>query len=258
MGHHRDGTREAADRFQGGEVGPCSTAASARSAPATRTRLHPRCSRYRDPRSAPNSRGWKVRVVPNKFPALQIEGDLTAPGTGIYDVVAASARTRFSSNRRNTTRSSPISRARTSRASVLGDPDPPHRSQSRLTLQLHSRVQESRGGGRRFSSSIRTSSSSPRRSFRSAAIEELEGPASLTSSRNAASSATSSSRSFDGQKRVILDERSYFLAIAPFAARFPFETWVLPRRHEPHFIAWAKTSPPRSWLAVLSSSCCAS
>ena len=32
-----------------------------------------------------NGPGWAVRVVPNKFPALQIEGDLNKRGEGIYD-----------------------------------------------------------------------------------------------------------------------------------------------------------------------------
>ena len=29
--------------------------------------------------------GWRVRVVPNKFPALRIEGDLDRQGEGMYD-----------------------------------------------------------------------------------------------------------------------------------------------------------------------------
>ena len=33
----------------------------------------------------PNSPGWRVRVVPNKFPALQIEGTLDRRGEGLYD-----------------------------------------------------------------------------------------------------------------------------------------------------------------------------
>ena len=40
---------------------------------------------YRDRGTRPNERGWRVRVVPNKFPALQIEGDLHKRGEGIYD-----------------------------------------------------------------------------------------------------------------------------------------------------------------------------
>src|SRR5260370_23544483 len=40
---------------------------------------------YRDRNTRPNERGWRVRVVPNKFPALQIEGDLHKRGEGVYD-----------------------------------------------------------------------------------------------------------------------------------------------------------------------------
>ena len=36
---------------------------------------------------APETPGWRVRVVPNKFPALQIEGDLHKRGEGIYDMM---------------------------------------------------------------------------------------------------------------------------------------------------------------------------
>lgn len=33
----------------------------------------------------PNAPGWRVRVVPNKFPALGIEGDLDREGEGLFD-----------------------------------------------------------------------------------------------------------------------------------------------------------------------------
>ena len=35
---------------------------------------------------SPNTSGWKVRVVPNKFPALRIEGNLDKQGVGLYDM----------------------------------------------------------------------------------------------------------------------------------------------------------------------------
>src|SRR5437773_351460 len=40
-------------------------------------------SRSKD--GVPNGPGWQVRVVPNKFPALQIEGTLDRRGEGLYD-----------------------------------------------------------------------------------------------------------------------------------------------------------------------------
>jgi UDPglucose--hexose-1-phosphate uridylyltransferase len=40
---------------------------------------------YRQNGSAPNTPGWDLRVVPNKFPALQVEGTLDRDGEGMFD-----------------------------------------------------------------------------------------------------------------------------------------------------------------------------
>src|SRR5258708_7955435 len=42
---------------------------------------------YREPHTSANGPGWRVRVVPNKFPALQVEGVLSKRGDGIYDLM---------------------------------------------------------------------------------------------------------------------------------------------------------------------------
>ena len=34
---------------------------------------------------SPNSAGWSIRGVPNKFPALGIEGELDKEGEGLFD-----------------------------------------------------------------------------------------------------------------------------------------------------------------------------
>jgi UDPglucose--hexose-1-phosphate uridylyltransferase len=39
----------------------------------------------RSPGSKANGPGWKMRVIPNKFPALRVEGTLEKDGEGIYD-----------------------------------------------------------------------------------------------------------------------------------------------------------------------------
>jgi UDPglucose--hexose-1-phosphate uridylyltransferase len=38
----------------------------------------------------------------------------------------------------------------------------------------------------------------------------------------------------EDKKRLILDVDG-FVAIAPFASRFPFETWILPKKHSPDY-----------------------
>jgi galactose-1-phosphate uridylyltransferase len=40
---------------------------------------------YRQNGGAPNAPGWDVRVVPNKFPSLQVEGTLDREGEGMFD-----------------------------------------------------------------------------------------------------------------------------------------------------------------------------
>ncbi|HEX9118184.1 MAG TPA: galactose-1-phosphate uridylyltransferase [Anaerolineae bacterium] len=42
----------------------------------------------RAPGTAPNTPGWLVRVLPNKFPALRIEGDLVREGVGLFDMMS--------------------------------------------------------------------------------------------------------------------------------------------------------------------------
>ena len=36
----------------------------------------------------PNTEGWTLRVIPNKFPALSIEGEITRQGLGLYDAMS--------------------------------------------------------------------------------------------------------------------------------------------------------------------------
>lgn len=42
---------------------------------------------YRENGTCANAPGWRIRVVPNKFPALRIEGELEKRGKGIYDMM---------------------------------------------------------------------------------------------------------------------------------------------------------------------------
>ena len=36
------------------------------------------------------------------------------------------------------------------------------------------------------------------------------------------------------EKRIVLDS-THFTAFCPFASRFPFETWIVPKNHASHF-----------------------
>src|SRR6185369_5372857 len=39
------------------------------------------------PSGLPNAANWQVRVIPNKYPALRVEGELNSRGYGLYDVL---------------------------------------------------------------------------------------------------------------------------------------------------------------------------
>ncbi|MBI3779911.1 MAG: galactose-1-phosphate uridylyltransferase [candidate division NC10 bacterium] len=43
----------------------------------------------RNPTSSRNGEGWSVRVVPNKFPVLRIEGEIERIGEGVFDQASA-------------------------------------------------------------------------------------------------------------------------------------------------------------------------
>jgi UDPglucose--hexose-1-phosphate uridylyltransferase len=54
-------------------------------APGHEDKTPPEIFAFRDSGTDPNTPGWKVRVVPNKFPALKVEGNLDREGIGLYD-----------------------------------------------------------------------------------------------------------------------------------------------------------------------------
>ncbi|HEY3294403.1 MAG TPA: DUF4931 domain-containing protein [bacterium] len=53
--------------------------------PCNEDKTPPEILAIRDGFSAPNSPGWSVRVVANKYPALRIEGNLERAADGLYD-----------------------------------------------------------------------------------------------------------------------------------------------------------------------------
>ncbi len=53
--------------------------------PGHESRTPPEIVACRPQGSAPNSPGWQVRVIPNKFPALRIEGEIDKRAEGLYD-----------------------------------------------------------------------------------------------------------------------------------------------------------------------------
>ncbi len=53
--------------------------------PGNENTTPPEVLSYGHPQPSPNKPGWTLRVVPNKYPALIIEGDFGKEGEGLYD-----------------------------------------------------------------------------------------------------------------------------------------------------------------------------
>ncbi|MBI4397914.1 MAG: galactose-1-phosphate uridylyltransferase [Candidatus Omnitrophica bacterium] len=56
--------------------------------PGNESKTPPEISSLRRDSSGPNSPGWQIRVIPNKYPALGIDEPLTKKGVGMYDLMA--------------------------------------------------------------------------------------------------------------------------------------------------------------------------
>lgn len=53
--------------------------------PGKENQTPPEIYAIREPNSMPNGPGWQLRVTPNKFPALRVEGDIHREGVGYFD-----------------------------------------------------------------------------------------------------------------------------------------------------------------------------
>ncbi len=53
--------------------------------PGNEAMTPPEIAARRESGGHPNDSKWRLRVIPNKFPALRIEGNLNRAGVGIYD-----------------------------------------------------------------------------------------------------------------------------------------------------------------------------
>lgn len=184
---------------------------------------------YRDPLSAPNSPGWKVRVVPNKFPALQIEGDLDKRGEGIYDmmrgvgaheVLIESPHHDIQLADLPTDHIESIFWALRDRSIDLNKD-----SRFRYILIFKNRGEEAGASLEHSHIQIIATPIIPKR-----AMEELQGAKFHYELKERCIFCDIIKQEIEINKRVIFANED-FIAIAPYASRFPFETWVLPLEH---------------------------
>jgi UDPglucose--hexose-1-phosphate uridylyltransferase len=182
---------------------------------------------------SPNQSGWSYRVVPNKFPALRIEGDLEPSGEGLFDrmngVGAHEVVIESPDHHATLATLSPDAVADvllTFRDRILDLKKDP-RLEYALVFKNHG---EAAGA----------SLEHPHSQLIATPIipimvtEELEGSARYYQIKERCVWCDIVRQERRGGTRVIL-ERNGFVALAPFAPRFPFETWILPVWHRAAF-----------------------
>ena len=188
---------------------------------------------YRNPGAAANREGWRVRVVPNKFPALEIEGDLQKRGDGIYDMMrGVGAHEVIIESPKHVLSTSDLSDKQLREVFwVYRDRLADLKKDRRLVYGM---IFKNVGAGGRRSLEHTHSQlivtpivpiTGARGDRRLAGVFQLSRP--LRFLRHDPSGA--SGREADRARFAGLR------GIAPFASRFPFETWILPKQHSSHY-----------------------
>jgi UDPglucose--hexose-1-phosphate uridylyltransferase len=191
-------------------------------------RTAPEVLAYRDG-GGPNQAGWRLRVVPNKFPALRVEGELKRQGEGIYDrMTGIGAHEVLIETPDHIVNQAELSEQRIEdlfwayRDRIL-DLRRDRRLRYILLFKNH--------GAAAGSSLDHTHSQLialpvvPKR-----VQEEIAGARQYFKLRERCVFCDIIHEELSARKRVVL-ENDAFVVIAPFASRFPFETWLLPKQH---------------------------
>jgi UDPglucose--hexose-1-phosphate uridylyltransferase len=188
---------------------------------------------YRDRASPTNGPGWRVRVVPNKFPALQIEGDLDLRGEGIYDkmkgVGAHEVIIECPHHEMNMAQL-PEENIREV-LWVYRDRLVDLKKDPRLVYGM---VFKNVGGAAGASLEHSHSQLIVTPIVPITVEEEMAGAEEFFSYRGRCIFCDMVHQELASEKRIILDT-PHFLAFAPFASRFPFETWIVPKTHNSHY-----------------------
>jgi UDPglucose--hexose-1-phosphate uridylyltransferase len=196
-------------------------------------RTPPEVFAFRDNGTPPNSPGWTLRVVPNKFPALRIEGELNREGEGIYDKmngIGAHEVVIETPHHHEILTTLPLKAVenvlRAYRERIIDL----RRDQRLRYILVFKNYGVAAGASLEHShSQIIALPIVPRR-----VSEEIEGGKNYFQYKDRCVFCDIIRQELRKGSRVINENKS-FLSIAPFASRFPFETWILPKTHHPSF-----------------------
>jgi UDPglucose--hexose-1-phosphate uridylyltransferase len=188
---------------------------------------------YRQNGGAPNSRGWDVRVVPNKFPALQVEGGLDREGDGMFDRMNGIGaheviiETPDHDRQLATMSDHEIERMLCAYRDRIVDLKQDRRFRYILVFKNHG-------------AAAGATLEHPHSQLIALPIvpdfvrEEVEGARRHFADKERCVFCDVVRQELADGRRLI-QENADMIAIAPYAPRLPFETWLLPRRHGSRF-----------------------
>ncbi|WP_028583268.1 galactose-1-phosphate uridylyltransferase [Desulfogranum mediterraneum] len=180
-----------------------------------------------------NTPGWELRVVPNKYPALVIEGELDKQGEGLYDrmngIGAHEVIIESPSHHKSFTYLEPEEMILTFRA--FRD-----RIRDLAKDQRFSYVMVFKNFGKAAGASLEHSHSQlvalpilPRM-----VSSELDGSLSYYRYKDRCVFCDIIRQELQQDIRLVC-ENSAFVTLAPYAPRSPFEMWIMPRRHSSNY-----------------------
>ena len=184
--------------------------------------------------SRPNSQNWLLRVVPNKFPALRIEGGLNKEGVGLYDKMnGIGAHEVIIETPSHGQTMSNMSVEEIQQVFVA------YRERT-LDLSKDKRfkyIMVFKNHGSIAGASLDHSHSQlialpivPKR-----VSEEISGGLEYFKYKDRCIFCDIIAQEKEDKVRIVM-ENEEFIALSPYAARFPFEVWILPKKHEPYFV----------------------
>lgn len=207
----------------------------------------------------PDGNGWGLRVIANKFPALRVEGDLSRAGDGLYDrmngigaheLIIETPRHHLSLSELSGKQVEDLFWAFRDRVVDL-------RRDGRFRYILLFKNHGEAAGGmlEHTHSQLMGLPVVP-----IAVQEELDGARRHYDYKERCIYCDVLRQDLQDGSRVVL-ETDYVAAIQPYAPRFPFETWLIPRIHVSHFensdaaviagMAWALQTTVRKLEKVL-------
>lgn len=188
---------------------------------------------YRQDGTPPNTPGWTLRAVPNKFPVLRVEGELGKTGIGLYDrmngigaheVIIETPQHESTLSHLSREAFADVLRAYRDRILDL-------KQDGRLRYVLIFKNQGKQAGATLYHthSQLIALPAVPK-----VVAEELQGAKTYYRYHERCVFCDIVHQELaEGSRVVALNDA--FIALAPFAPRFPFETWIMPRRHTASF-----------------------